>query len=124
MESSELFRALMDLGHSDAQVRALTALVESVYSECLEVSKTIIRHFPEYTLHDYAHIRKVLEIEERLIPEATRNRLRPLEIAALMLAAILHDVGMAPSQDEVESLLGIRDHEQYRDEVGLGIMSD
>ncbi len=41
----------------------------------------------------------------RIIPVNTLKQLRPLELASLILAAAFHDIGMAPSQIEIDSLL-------------------
>ncbi len=58
------------------------------------------RPHPQYTLHNETHLFNVLAIMERLLPEATRNHLSPLECALCILAAFTHDLGMALSDEE------------------------
>jgi len=113
MQTTHLFSRLKTLGDNDPDVRALTTLVEDVHRECTALAKTVVKDLPEYTLHDQVHMKQVIDIMGRLIPEETRNRLKPLEIAALLLSAILHDIGMAPPEAEVDCLLGISDTSEY-----------
>jgi hypothetical protein len=51
-------------------------------------------YFPEYTLHDYRHISKVLELSARLIPDKTLEKLNPKSVEVLIGAIALHDLGM------------------------------
>ncbi len=50
--------------------------------------------FPEYTRHDILHINHVLKIMDRLIHNATMEKLTPAATGVLLMAAISHDIGM------------------------------
>jgi hypothetical protein len=102
------------MGENDTAIRALSVLVEEVAAEAVAISKLVVRFFPEFTLHDEVHIAKVIDIMRRLMPQPTFDRLQPLEIATLLLAASLHDVGMAPTEEEADTLLGMADNNEYR----------
>ncbi len=61
--------------------------------------------FPEYTKHGVAHINKVLEISDKLIPEETMNKLKSRDIAVLIMAILCHDLGMFLKEDGLWSLI-------------------
>jgi response regulator RpfG family c-di-GMP phosphodiesterase len=117
MQSSRLFKRLKQQSETDPTVRFLMSLVEEVHDDSVSLAKTVIRHFPEYTLHDEVHIRKVIKIMGELIPENTLRNLSPLEVGALLLAAALHDIGMAPTQLLINSLRSGSDELDFREEV-------
>jgi molecular chaperone HtpG len=102
--STTLFDLLRECSASDSNAKELLHVVETVYRESVGVAKTVVRYMPEYTLHDEQHINNVLDLMARLIPEDVRARLQPLEIACLILSAALHDIGMAPTAEEVTAL--------------------
>jgi hypothetical protein len=90
---------------ADPAVYKLACVVDEVFEECRLIHKTVIRHMPQYSLHDEEHLVRTVELMDRLLPQATLQNLGPLELAALILSAALHDIGMAPSEDEVRRLL-------------------
>jgi hypothetical protein len=69
-------------------------------------AKLIIKHMPEYTLHDEEHLFKVLQLMEKLIPEELLDNLNIPELMLLVLSAFFHDLGMAPSQQDVNAWRG------------------
>src|SRR5688572_16996391 len=101
MKESVLLSQLKELAADDSTVRNLLVLVDRIFDESCAVMKTVVRNMPEYTLHDDVHLQRVVELMGRILPERTLRRLKPLEIGVLILAAALHDIGMAPSQDEI-----------------------
>lgn len=64
-----------------------------------------MRGFPslhgQYTLHDEVHLLRVTELMGRIMPAEVLQKLNPVEIALLILAAHFHDQGMVPERDEL-----------------------
>ena len=58
----------------------------------------------DFTLHDEEHAFRVAEWMRRLIPLTTWNALSHYELALLLFAAYLHDIGMSPEQQIVRRL--------------------
>lgn len=58
----------------------------------------------DFTLHDSQHSYRVAERMTELTPEGTLPNLSPYELAMLLLAAYLHDIGMAPPQSLTNQL--------------------
>lgn len=50
--------------------------------------------FPKYTLHGWQHVQGVLNQAKKLIPETVMEQLTPRDIALLISAVVLHDLGM------------------------------
>ena len=69
-------------------------------------AKLIIKYMPEYTLHDEEHLFKVLHLIEKLIPGELLDNLNVPELMLLILSAFFHDLGMAPSQQDVDAWRG------------------
>jgi molecular chaperone HtpG len=83
----------------DGEVKALIhTATEFAYNR----SKLIIKYMPEYTLHDQEHLFKVLSLMEKLIPEDLLDNLNIPELILLILSAFFHDLGMAPSQTDLD----------------------
>ncbi len=116
LQSARLYTTLTGRSDTDSAARALVAIVDEVFEDCLNLSKAILRFMPEYTLHDGVHLRGVVDLMDRVIPERTLTGLGTLELAALILSAGLHDIGMAPSEEEVEGLLGLKTGTGYEKE--------
>lgn len=90
-------------GHGDAVEASVVKLVNDIVTDACDLSKTIIKYMPEYTLHDETHLFRVLTIMERLIPSVTLNKLSIPELMMLILCAFLHDVGMAPEERKIRA---------------------
>lgn len=58
--------------------------------------------FPKYTLHNTAHSFRIINYMAKIIDNPTN--LTELEIAMLICSALLHDVGMAVSQDDIDKI--------------------
>lgn len=67
-----------------------------------QLAHQIPRIFPHYTKHDIAHSARVLDYMAALIHDV--DALCELEVALLVYAAILHDVGMALGDKGIECL--------------------
>lgn len=61
--------------------------------------------FPEYTLHGWSHIQAVLIHADKLIPDETMEALCGRDVALLIAAAVLHDLGMFLNRAGVRKLL-------------------
>jgi hypothetical protein len=55
----------------------------------------------DFTLHDADHAFRVAQRMIDLLPEGVLGRLSPQELALLLLAAYLHDIGMTPARSKV-----------------------
>jgi len=51
---------------------------------CYSRLKTVIRHMPEFTLHDEVHIFNLIYLMEKLIPEETMKQLSVPELMLLL----------------------------------------
>src|SRR5919109_2240972 len=105
MRSTLLFKQLTAKGNADSAVADLSRPVERAFENLVSVTKTVLRYMPEYTLHDEVHLQRVVDLIGRIIPPDTLDQLHPLELASMILAAGFHDIGMTPSQVEIDSLL-------------------
>lgn len=89
----------------DLGANRLLLTVEECFDDAIQRTKTVVKHMPEYTLHDEVHLVEVVRLMGCIIPERTLSKLSALELAALILSAAYHDIGMAPSDAEVRALL-------------------
>jgi len=75
--------------------QALDAMVKGIIADFEPILKdNKLFFFEEYTDHGIEHIEMVLEVSELLIPGDSFEFIRPKEIAILILATVLHDIGM------------------------------
>jgi hypothetical protein len=118
LSETVLYRRLQELADEPYQLgsgqrnrRAALALVDAVTEEAvLLMGRTALR-FPEYTLHDEVHLRRVTHLMGVLLQESNAlARLSYIEITLLILAAYLHDVGMVPAAERVTVIL---DSDEY-----------
>jgi len=78
--------------------------VAKVADRATWISTQVCRFMPQYTLHEGRHFLNVLAIMDALVPDNVIARLSPLECALPIMAAFTHDLGMALSQHEYDSL--------------------
>lgn len=74
-----------------------------VYNEI----KTLLDHriaqvFPTYTQHDSGHSLRIIEHMSKIVSDI--KTLNDLEIALLIYSALLHDIGMAAKQEELDEI--------------------
>lgn len=86
---------LWDFFEGQAEHELVTA-VKSVCEQGLQLTKDIIRFFPNFTLHDETHSANVCRWMWRLLGDRARE-LSVNEAALLLMAACCHDIGMAVS---------------------------
>lgn len=58
------------------------------------VASSSLPFFPDYTEHGIDHLRSVLRTADALIPDSCRQELTAADAATLILAVLLHDLGM------------------------------
>jgi hypothetical protein len=116
MYTTRIYDRLKELSGNGPETRALLTVTEGVYQEAIQLLKATVVSMPQYTLHDQVHVDGVIEIMGRLLPDPTLAVLKPLELAALILAAALQDVGMAASREELDALRngGSKDYASFR----------
>src|SRR5207247_648343 len=76
----------------------VTLLIEKALAPILD--RITSREMDTFTMHDSAHGLKVAHLMWQIMDPSRRQRLTPPEIALLVLAAHLHDVGMALTKEE------------------------
>jgi hypothetical protein len=108
-----LHRRLKELADEPGQLeagqkdrRAALALVDAVAAEAARLMGRAAVRFPEYTLHDQVHLRRVTHLMGVILRESgALEQLSYVEVALLILSAHLHDVGMVPPEDRVAEIL-------------------
>ncbi|MFB5266442.1 ATP-binding protein [Paenibacillus enshidis] len=83
---------------------------EDMYSQSLTVYRRISsilntrvsQVFPDYTLHDVKHSLRIMNTMALLVPSI--EELSELEILFLIYGALLHDIGMGATAEEIESI--------------------
>lgn len=101
LKSSRIFQLLVENAGDSAAGKRAIALVEDLVFDAYQQTKTVVLNMPEYTLHDGEHLFRVLHLMERLAGEDLLSKLTPPELLLLIATAFYHDIGMAPSQEDV-----------------------
>ncbi len=77
--------------------------IHEVYESVKDILNTRIQYvFPNYTLHNTGHSFRIMEYMSKLVQDY--KKLNELEITMLILSALLHDIGMAVSEEDVQSI--------------------
>jgi molecular chaperone HtpG len=77
--------------------------MHEVYEDVKDVLNTRVQHvFPNYTLHNTGHSFRIMEYMTKIV--ADLSRLSELEVALLFYSALLHDIGMAVSHEDIEAI--------------------
>lgn len=87
----------------DGNFRALIDNTASKFSNILVDNK--LEFFSEFTDHGITHIEEVLETASNIINEKSYNFLNKEDITVLIMAVILHDVGMHITSEGLNKLL-------------------
>src|SRR5271169_3097769 len=96
---SRLLNLLEQDPQMDAGVRASLATFEPL------LRKNQMPFFPEYTDHSDKHVEEVLVTADAIITDAAHERLKPRDAGILVLAILLHDLGMHISEDGFANLI-------------------
>jgi hypothetical protein len=73
--------------------------------------------FEEYTDHGIEHIEMVLKATEFLIPDESFEYIQPKEVAILILAVMLHDIGMHTEFSTFKAMIEGRRYDDVRVDV-------
>jgi len=77
--------------------------IKEVYEQVKDILNSRVQHvFPHYTLHNTGHSFRIMEYMSKLVGDITK--LNELEIALMVYSALLHDIGMAVSEDDINSI--------------------
>ena len=90
---------------SDAANKAYEGHIDALIQNTCALITEKADFFPEYTIHGWPHIQAVLNHADKLIPEVTLKELSGRDIALLIAAVILHDMGMFLEKAGVRKLL-------------------
>ncbi len=101
-----------DIPQSD--VDELAGMVLRVADAIGPVLKRIPLTFRQYTDHDLTHCCNVIGLMGCFIPPATLEQLNALESALLLLAGLLHDVGMVVTDAEKQEALASPEFARFR----------
>ena len=77
--------------------------IKEVYEQVKDILNSRVQHvFPHYTLHNTGHSFRIMEYMSKLVGDITK--LNELEITLMVYSALLHDIGMAVSEDDINSI--------------------
>ncbi len=75
--------------------------IKEVYEQVKDVLNHRVQHvFPNYTLHNVGHSYRIIKYMGDLVNNI--QELNDLEVALLVYSALLHDIGMAVSEDDIQ----------------------
>ena len=69
--------------------------------------------FKQYTTHDIAHAANLIDLMGRFIPKKTQQAMSAVEVAVLMLSALLHDLGMYVTEEEKTRYLESQEFQSF-----------
>ncbi|HEY0602687.1 MAG TPA: hypothetical protein VGD58_07235, partial [Herpetosiphonaceae bacterium] len=98
---------------SQTEIDKLDGMVADAADTVGPLLKLIPQTFKQYTEHDIGHSRNILYLMGRFIPSATLEQLNGLELAILILSALLHDLGMFVSDEEKIATLQSREYSHF-----------
>lgn len=77
--------------------------IEKIYNEVKDLLNNRIQTiFPKYTLHNTAHSMRIIRYMGNLVED--KSKLNEIELAMLVCSALLHDIGMAASEEDIEAI--------------------
>jgi hypothetical protein len=95
--------------------RKAVSLIDDVCRQAAEIMKMVPTLYPEYTLHDEVHLVRVTHLMGVILQESgSLENLSYLEIVVLILAAFLHDIGMAVPRKTVEEIIASQEFSLFR----------
>lgn len=97
---------------SDSEIDILKNNVLKLCEEACERMKITYTHFPQYTLHDETHISNMITLIPKIL-QSKISSLNELEKLLLILGICFHDIGMAPTEDELKAILDSSEYEVF-----------
>lgn len=77
--------------------------IQTVYEQVKDILNTRVqRVFPNYTLHNTGHSFRIMEYMSGIVSDITK--LSELEITLMIYSALLHDIGMAVNEDDINAI--------------------
>jgi molecular chaperone HtpG len=77
--------------------------IQEVYEQIKDILNSRVQHvFPNFTLHNTGHSFRIMEYMSKLVSDIAK--LNELEITLMIYSALLHDIGMAVSEDDLNSI--------------------
>lgn len=77
--------------------------IQEVYEQVKDILNSRVQNvFPNFTLHNTGHSFRIMEYISKLVSDYTK--LSELEITLLIYSALLHDIGMAVSEEDINSI--------------------
>ncbi|WP_420385222.1 HD domain-containing protein [Roseivirga sp.] len=77
--------------------------IQEVYEQVKDILNSRVQHvFPHYTLHNTGHSFRIMEYMSKLVGDIAT--LSELEITLMIYSALLHDIGMAVSEEDINSI--------------------
>jgi len=74
--------------------------IQEVFESVKDILNTRIQYvFPNYTLHNTGHSFRIMQYMSKIVNDI--SKLNELEITLLIYSALLHDIGMAVSEEDV-----------------------
>lgn len=98
--------------NSDSEIELLKNNVLKLCEEACERMKITYIHFPQYTLHDETHISNMITLIPKIL-QSKISSLNELEKLLLILGICFHDIGMAPTEDELKAILDSSEYEVF-----------
>lgn len=109
LQQSSVYHKFLEKCEEDTAGASFRAQVEDAVYYAFQRTKLIAGVMREYTLHDGDHLFRVLYLMERLLTKESLDNLSVPELGLLILSSFFHDIGMAPSADDVQSWLSCMD---------------
>lgn len=101
LSNCTLYQELQSRSAENEEALRVCNLVSEAAEYAVDRSKAVVRYMTGYTLHDEAHLFRVLEIMGLLLGRENIKSLSIPELELLLLAAFFHDLGMSPDEKEI-----------------------
>ncbi len=99
------------IGRTD--VEKLAVIVNDAADTAGPLLERVPVTFKQYTDHTINHSLNLIDLMGRFIPAATKTQLNALELALLMLTALVHDLGMFVTEQEKGEFLDSADFHNF-----------
>jgi hypothetical protein len=96
---------------ADNDITLLSSSIQNTNNNLSIILNRVCENMKEYTLHNILHCYNVLEIIADILPESVDLNLPELYI--LIQAVIFHDLGMAPSNEDVAKMKLDEEYENF-----------
>jgi molecular chaperone HtpG len=105
LKNTILFQTLLKREGDHGGEHSLSELCTKQVEQAVPLLDRIPEKMPQFTLHDPNHSAKILDLIAQILPEETLAQLNQVELAILILAAYLHDIGMTCNSQQREEII-------------------